>query len=98
MEEKKFDLNSLIGFILIGIIIVYMLYQNAPTEEELQERAKQEQIDQEEEDTGQPTLDLSNTQEAIVANPADSAATAAAQNALGAFAYSAGLPSATEKD
>lgn len=101
MEEKKFDLNSLIGFILIGVIILYMLYQNAPTPEELEERAKQEQIDKEnepEEEAGQATLDLSETSDAIVANPTDSLATAAAQNALGAFAYSAGLSSATDNE
>jgi YidC/Oxa1 family membrane protein insertase len=33
MEEKKNDLNSLIGFALIGAILLYMMYQNQPTPE-----------------------------------------------------------------
>jgi len=36
MEEKKFDFNSLVGFLLIGGILIWMLYLNKPTEEELQ--------------------------------------------------------------
>ena len=49
MEEKKFDLNSIIGFVLIFAILVYMMYTNQPTPEELaeQEKAQQEQIDAE---------------------------------------------------
>lgn len=35
MEEKKFDTNSLIGFLLIGGILVWMLYQNQPNSEEI---------------------------------------------------------------
>ena len=30
MEENKFDLNTFIGFMLIGGILLYMLYQNQP--------------------------------------------------------------------
>lgn len=46
MEEKKLDVNSIIGFVLIFGILAYMLWQNKPTPEELeaQEKAKQEQI------------------------------------------------------
>ena len=44
MEEKKFDLNSIIGFLLIGAILLYMLWQQQPTPEEIaaQEEARQE--------------------------------------------------------
>ena len=35
MEEKKHDLNSMIGFALIGAILLYMMYQNKPISEEL---------------------------------------------------------------
>lgn len=43
MEEKKFDINSIIGFVLIFGILLWMLYNNQPTPEELeaQEQAKQ---------------------------------------------------------
>ena len=36
MEEKKFDLNTIIGFLLIGGILLFMLWQNQPTPEELE--------------------------------------------------------------
>ena len=42
MEEKKFDINSLVGFLLIGGILIWMLYINKPTEEELEEKARTE--------------------------------------------------------
>jgi len=46
MEENKFDLNTFIGFMLIGAILLWMLYQNQPTEQELQaEAAAIEQIE-----------------------------------------------------
>ena len=99
MEEKKFDLNALIGFVLIGVIILYMLYQNQPTPEELEERAKQEQVDKETpEEQGQTTLDLTQTEAPIVVTPTDSTSAVQAQSALGAFAYSASLPSAMAKE
>ena len=46
MEEKKLDINSIIGFVLIFAILMFMLWQNQPTPEELeaQEKAKQEQL------------------------------------------------------
>ncbi len=43
MEEKKFDLNSLIGFVLLGAIMIWYFYMNQPTPEEL-EKQKTEQI------------------------------------------------------
>ena len=47
MEEKKLDINSIIGFILIFGILLFMMWQNAPSEEELkaQEAEKQAKID-----------------------------------------------------
>ena len=41
MEEKKFDPNSLIGFILIFGILLWIMYQNKPSDAELAaEKAK----------------------------------------------------------
>ena len=40
MEEKKLDLNSIIGFVLISGILIWMLYSNAPTPEEQKEKEK----------------------------------------------------------
>lgn len=46
MEEKKLDINTIIGFTLIFGILIWMLYQNQPSAEELAaDKAKQEQID-----------------------------------------------------
>ena len=45
MEEKKLDLNSIIGFVLISGILIWMLYSNAPTPEEQKEKEKKEQLD-----------------------------------------------------
>ncbi len=46
MEEKKLDVKSIIGFVLIFGILIFMFYQNKPTPEELEaEKAKQEQVD-----------------------------------------------------
>jgi YidC/Oxa1 family membrane protein insertase len=86
MEEKKFDVNSIIGFVLIFGILIFMFYQNQPTPEELEaQKAKQEQIDAVEvpEDaetetfvTQTPQLDLQ-----------DSSAVANYQGKLGAFGF-----------
>ena len=51
MEEKKFDLNSLIGFVLLGAIMIYYFYTNQPTPEQIAEK-KAEQV--------QDSIDKSN--------------------------------------
>jgi len=35
MEEKKLDLNSIIGFVLIFGILIWIMYQNQPTEAQI---------------------------------------------------------------
>ncbi|MFL1896124.1 membrane protein insertase YidC [Aquimarina sp. 2-A2] len=97
MEEKKFDFNSIIGFVLIGVILVWLLYQNQPTQEELEaEKAKQEQIDAQNVQDKPAEAEFVQKNEALIANPQDSTAIEEAKTQLGAFAYSAGLPSAQE--
>ena len=46
MEEKKFDLKSFIGFILIGAILLYMMYQNqpSPNDTSLYDQTNQEEV------------------------------------------------------
>ena len=41
MEEKKLDLNTVIGYILIFGILLYMLWQNQPTPEEIARRCQE---------------------------------------------------------
>jgi YidC/Oxa1 family membrane protein insertase len=101
MEEKKFDVNSLIGFVLIGGILVWMLYLNKPSEEEVQaEKAKTEAAAKEKEAQEavaekEVTLEQA-TQELSIANTGDSLALDKLKNRLGSFAYSGTLPSAQD--
>ncbi|MBP2830576.1 membrane protein insertase YidC [Aquimarina sp. U1-2] len=100
MEEKKFDLNSIIGFTLIFGIVAFMFYQNQPTPEEIeaQKKAKEEQIALEKKGENVDTASqfVAKSGEVIAVNPQDSMALVAAKSQLGAFAYSASLPSAKE--
>jgi YidC/Oxa1 family membrane protein insertase len=95
MEEKKFDLNSLIGFVLLGAIMMWYFYTNQPTPEELAKQ-KTEQI----QDSIQKAQQLTTPEKVVedntspTINPTDSVALVNSQNALGAFSYSATLPSA----
>ncbi len=95
MEEKKFDKQSMIGFLLIGAILLFMLWQNQPSPEELAaEKAKQEQIDAEKRAVT-PTA-KKDTELADATLPQDSVAMEQYKATLGSFAYSASLPSATD--
>ncbi|MBV2195260.1 MAG: membrane protein insertase YidC [Flavobacterium sp.] len=90
MEEKKLDLNSIIGFVLISGILIWMLYSNAPTPEELKEKEKKEQVEKQ-------TKEVKTVTSTVAATPvSDSTKNAAAQAQLGSFGYSATLPSATD--
>lgn len=100
MEDKKFDINSLIGFVLIGGILVWMLYLNKPSEEEIQaEKAKTEAAAQEKaasEVVAEKDITLEEaTQELVVENAGDSLVFDKLKNRLGSFAFSRTLPSAT---
>lgn len=99
IEEKKFDYNSLIGFSLIALILIWMLYQNAPTQEELDERAKTEQVEKESQTPETPqeiVPDTLQTEIESTENVSDSVKLETLKNQLGSFAYAANLPSATE--
>ncbi|MDB2631400.1 membrane protein insertase YidC [Flavobacteriaceae bacterium] len=88
MEEKKLDTNSLIGFLLIGAILLYMLWQNQPTAEQVaaEQQAKQEQID-----TSSNQVSTAKT----VENTQNSSS-AQQKSKLGDFAYSLDLASAND--
>lgn len=100
MEEKKFDLNSIIGFVLIFAILVYMMYTNQPTPEELaeQEKAKQEQVEAEKRAAEEVEVAVTTAEDYSAAAIQDSSQLVALNNKLGAFAYSATLPSAMAKE
>jgi len=96
MEEKKFDANSLIGFLLIGGILIWMLYINQPTKEEIEEKAKTEQVTKEEKSVQDIPVVETQQMESVTASPTDSVALESLKNRLGSFAYSGTLPSAKE--
>ncbi len=100
MEQKKFDFNSLIGFLLIGGILIWMLYLNKPTEEELQaEKAKTEAAAKAAEaENKAEDISLSQATSEIIqeGTQSDSLALIQLKNKLGSFAYSETLPSAKE--
>ncbi|MEM0932287.1 MAG: membrane protein insertase YidC [Bacteroidota bacterium] len=87
MEEKKLDINSLIGFVLIFGILIFMFYQNQPTAEELEaQKAEQEKVEaavkKKEETPKDETKIVKKT-----LNTADSTALAGYKNQVGAFGF-----------
>jgi YidC/Oxa1 family membrane protein insertase len=100
MEEKKIDINSIIGFVLIFGILVYMMYMNKPTEEEqaAQVQAKQEQVEAEKAAKIEEDVAVAVAEDFTVTSITDSTQLVALNNKLGAFAYSSTLPSATNDE
>ena len=93
MEEKKFDLNSIIGFALIFGILMWIMYQNQPTEQELAaEKAKKEQVDKKAVEVNTATAPIETS--IADSTKTDSTQLAQLKGSLGNFAYSATLPSA----
>ncbi len=91
MEEKKLDINSVIGFILIFGILMYMLWQNQPTPEELeaQKKAKQEQVEAEKKGIDAEQTKLTTLENYSIVEATDSLEQIKIKNKLGAFAYAA---------
>ena len=88
MEEKKFDFNSLIGFVLLGAIMLWWMYSNQPTPEEIaaEKKAATEKVE-----ANQATEDsatYNNTTERVP-QATDSLSLAKAKGKLGDFSYSA---------
>ena len=99
MEEKKLDINSIIGFVLIFGILLYLMYQNQPSPEEIeaQKIAEQEQVEAQKKESKQneavvttSAADYTNTQ------ALDSTQKVVLQNKLGAFAYALSQPSSND--
>ena len=94
MEEKKLDLNSIIGFVLILGILLWIMFTNKPSEATIAaEKAKKEQI---EKNIVKKTISSQVSLSSIVANASDTLQLAELQKKLGNFAYSATLPSAKD--
>ncbi|MDC7993989.1 membrane protein insertase YidC [Altibacter sp. HG106] len=99
MEERKFDKNSLIGFLLIGGILLWMLYINQPEETAVDPDTTEQVSDTATtEDATTSAVDESVEPEVTsnAVTQGDSTAVQELQNRLGSFAYSGTLPSAKD--
>lgn len=86
MEEKKLDINSIIGFLLIFGILIFWFYTNQPTpEEQAAEKAKQEQVEAQQKETEAPTTKPILTETAI--DLKDSTALANYKSSVGDFGF-----------
>jgi YidC/Oxa1 family membrane protein insertase len=95
MEQKKFDLNSIIGFALIFGIVMWMMYNNQKSNEKEQiEKAKQEKIQKQQKAKEVATKEI--TAVAADTSVSDTTKIKQLQATLGSFAYSATLPTAKE--
>ncbi|GGB73817.1 membrane protein insertase YidC [Flavobacterium suaedae] len=93
MEEKKLDVKSLVGFGLIALILIWMIYNQTEQEESKNsEKDKQEHIDKITDETipEEGTTSLTEVDSTV----SDSVNAENLKSSLGAFAYSASLPSA----
>ena len=92
MDERKFDVKSIIGFALIFVLLMWFMNNNKPSQEELaKHKAQQEQ------QANQATNTQKDTHTATFQGiPTDSVALEKYKASLGAFAYSATLPSAKD--
>ncbi|KGO87832.1 membrane protein [Flavobacterium rivuli WB 3.3-2 = DSM 21788] len=92
MEEKKLDLKTIVGFGLIMLLLLWMIYNSsAKTEAENKAKAKQEQLDKAKKTQIPEQASASVVKDSTIS---DSVQVAQLKSSLGAFAYSATLPSA----
>jgi len=87
-ESKKFDKTSIIGFLIIGAILLWMTFTKSDTPEVKPEETTTEQV------VTTPEVE-SQAPQTTTAPVSDSIANIDLQNQLGVFAYAASLPSAT---
>ena len=100
MEEKKFDINSLIGFVLLGGLMMWYFYMNQPTPEELAKQ-KIERVQDSIQKVQAEIQKNTPVSEQVVSSPikaTDSLGLIKAQNELGSFAYSSTLASAKDNE
>jgi len=99
MENKKFDLNSILGFVFMGLILLWMFYsQSKQTKIDQAKQAKEQKIADSIQKVNQKTKVVDNQiikdSTTTAVTKTDSLKTAELQSQFGAFAYSASLPSA----
>jgi len=93
MEEKKLDINSIIGFVLIFGILIFMFYTNKPTPEELEaQKIEQQKIEAETKKVKDEVVTTTTT----IINTADSTAVANYKSSIGAFGFTTPSEGVTE--
>ena len=91
MEEKKFDRNSIIGFLLIFMLLLGVMYINKPSQKEIDAKAK---IEAEKQKAAAKTSEKEAALTAVDTMAKDSLQLEKLKSSLGSFAYAATLPSA----
>ena len=94
MEEKKFDFNTIIGFGLIFVIIMWMMYNGQKTTEN--EKLEKARVTKDSIQKAKEVAPIKAATIALDSTVTDSAKIKQLQGALGSFAYSSTLPSAKE--
>lgn len=85
MEEKKLDINSIIGFVLIFGILIFMFYQSQPTPEEIE--AKRIETEKVEAAAKENETQVQKTDAPATINLQDSTVVANYKSSLGAFGF-----------
>ncbi|CAM2960431.1 membrane protein insertase YidC [Flavobacterium frigoris] len=96
MEQKKFDPNSIIGFVLIFGILLWIMYQNQPDPKVIAAEKAQKELVVKEAKAKELNDKVVAEATVAVASTGDSTQLAQLEKKLGNFAYSATLPSAKE--
>lgn len=95
MEEKKLDIKSIIGFVLIFGILIFMFFQNQPTPEELEaQKAEQARIEAEAAKKEQE-VKTAPVKETKTIDLNDSTAVADYKSTVGAFGFTQASESTT---
>lgn len=87
MEERKLDVNSIIGFVLIFAILIYMFYQNQPAPEDLEAPKTQQELVKAEAKTAEEDKKGPVSKGPQPTYVEDSTAMTKYQHAAGAFAF-----------
>lgn len=90
MEEKKFDRNSIIGFLLIFMLLLGVMYFNKPSQKDIDAKAKIEAEKQKAATVAEKEAAIT----AVDTTAKDSLQLEKLKSSLGSFAYAATLPSA----
>jgi YidC/Oxa1 family membrane protein insertase len=86
MEEKKIDINSIIGFVLIFLILIFWFYKNQPTPEELEaQRAEKQKTEAQAAEKTSAETESKEEQPALDLN--DSLSVASYKNSIGGFGF-----------